>query len=169
MAFTRSLMLCSALALAGCGGGLSNSWVNPVNWFGNSRSGPVENASSTNPLIPPRRLGTRPKAVYQGRPIDQISELRVERRPGGAIIHAVGVGEVIGYYDARLTPDSIDGPINGVLGYTLEAVRPASTVGVGGQGAREVNVAVFVSDQELRDVKTIVVKGARNQRSTRRR
>lgn len=169
MAFTRSLMLCSALALAGCGGGLSNSWANPVNWFGNSRSGPVESASSNNPLIPPPRLGTRPKAVYQGQPIDQISELRIERRPGGAIIHAVGVGDVIGYYDARLEADNENGPVKGVLGYTLKAVRPASTVGVGGQSAREVNVAIFVSEQDLSDVKTIVVKGARNQRSTRRR
>ena len=169
MAITRSLMLCSALALTGCGGGLSNSWVNPVNWFGNSSSSAVDSSGVKNPLIPPRGFGKRPKAIYQGRPVDQIASLRIERRPGGAIVHAVGVSDVIGYYDARLEPMSDDGPVKGVLAYTLKAVRPASTVGVGGQAAREINVALFVSDQDLEGVRSIVVKGARNQRSTRRR
>ncbi|MGH1577101.1 hypothetical protein [Planktotalea sp.] len=169
MAFQRTLLLCSALALAGCGGGLANSWVNPGNWFGNSRSGPVEVQRTNNPLIPARSFARRPKPVYQGRPVDQISALRIERRPGGAIIHAVGVTDVIGYYDSRLEADNEDGPVKGVLSYTLTAVRPESTVGVGGEAARQINVARFVSDQDLLGVKTIVVKGARNQRSTRRR
>ncbi|MGB7317285.1 MAG: hypothetical protein WBC85_04890 [Planktotalea sp.] len=169
MAFTRSLMLCSALALAGCGGGLSNSWVNPANWFGNSRAETLGASGTQNPLIPKPSLGKRPKPVYQGQPVDQIAALRIERRPGGAIIHVVGVTDVIGYYDARLEPESLDGAVNGVLAYTLTAVRPAHTVGVGGEAARQINVARFVSDQELADVRTVTVKGARNQRSTRRR
>ena len=165
---TRTLMLCSALALAGCGGAMSNSWVNPMNWFGNSTSSAVDSTGTKNPLIPRRGFGKRPKAVYQGRPVDQIAALRIERRPGGAIIHVVGVTDVIGYYDARLEALSDDGPVKGVLGYTLKAVRPESTVGVGGEAARQINVARFVSDQDLEGVKSIVVKGARNQRSTRR-
>lgn len=169
MAFTRSLALCSALALAGCGGGLGNSWANPANWFGNSRSDAIEYAGSKNPLIPPPRLGQRPKAIYQGRPVDQISALRIERRPGGALIHVVGLGDVIGYYDAILEPENENGPVKGVLSYTLKAVRPDTTVGVGGEAARQINVALFVSDQDLVGVKSIVVKGARNKRSTRRR
>ncbi len=119
--------------------------------------------------MPPPRLGQRPKIAYQGAPVDQISALRIERRPGGAIIHTVGLTDVIGYYDARLEPDSQDGPVKGVLSYTLKAVRPESTIGVGGAAARQINVAVFVSDQDLEGVRSIVVKGARNQRSTRRR
>ena len=169
MAFTRSIMLCSALALAGCGGGLSDSWVNPTNWFGKSSAQTLESTGPRNPLIPPPRLGQRPKVAYQGQPVDQITALRIERRPGGAIIHAVGLSDVIGYYDARLEPENENGPVKGVLSYTLEAVRPASTVGVGGAAARQINVAVFVSDQDLEGVRSIVVKGAQNQRSTRRR
>lgn len=169
MSFTRPLLLCSALALAGCGGGLANSMVNPMNWFGKSRSEAVDTRRASNPLIPPQGIGKRPKPVYQGQPVDQIAALRLERRPGGAIIHVVGVSDVIGYYDARLEPDSEDGPVKGVLGYTLKAVRPEYSVGVGGTAAREINAARFVSDQDLADVKTITVRGARNQRSTRRR
>ena len=169
MSFTRPLLICSALALAGCGGGLANSMVNPVNWFGNSRGEVIDPQRANNPLIPPPGIGKRPKAIYQGQAVDQITALRLERRPGGAIIHVVGVSDVIGYYDARLEPDSEEGPVKGVLAFTLNAVRPEASIGVGGQAVREINVARFVSDQDLADVKTITVRGARNQRSTRRR
>lgn len=171
MAFARPLLLCSALALAGCGGGLANSWVNPVNWFGNSRSEAVDPRAATNPLIPARKgnMFRRGKAEYAGVPVDQITALRIERRPGGAIVHTVGVTDVIGYHNVRLEPDNENGPVDGVLAYTLKAERPSSTVGVGGEAARQINAAVFLTDQELNEIKTITVRGARNQRSTRRR
>lgn len=169
MSLTRPLLICSALALAGCGGGLANSVVNPMNWFGNARSEVIDPEYAGNALIPSRGLSQRPAAIYQGQAIDQISELRLERRPGGALIHVIGVGDVIGYYDARLEPDNAEGAVNGVLAYTLKAVRPATSVGVGGKAAREISVARFVSDQDLAGVKTVTVRGARNQQSTRRR
>ena len=139
-----------------------------MNWFGNSTGQVIDETRAGNPLIPAPGFGKRPKAVYQGQPVDQITELRIERRPGGAIIHVVGVSEVIGYFDARLEPDSEQGAVDDVLGYTLKAVRPTNSMGVGGQAAREINVARFVSDQDLAEARSIVVKGARNQRSTRR-
>lgn len=169
MAIARPLLLCSALALAGCGGGLANSWVNPMTWFGNSRSEAVDPRAASNPLIPARGFGQRPKAAYAGVPVDQITQLRVERRPGGAIIQTTGVTDVIGYYDVRLEPESEEGAVNGVLAYTFKAVRPAEPIGIGSAAARQITAAVFVTDQELAGVRTITVRGARNQRSTRRR
>lgn len=164
-----SLALCGCLVLTACGGGLANSWVNPMTWFGNSRSEAVDPRSASNPLIPAPRLGQRPKAVYAGRPVDQISELRIERLPGGAVIRVAGVTDVIGYYDVRLEPENEGNPVKGVLSYTLSAVRPERTVGVGGPAARTVNAAVSVTDQDLEGVRQITVRGARNQRTTRRR
>ena len=115
-------------------------------------------------------MGTRPKAVYAGVPVDQIKALRIERRPGGAVVHVTGVTEVIGYYDIRLEPDNEQLiPEKGVLGFTLKAVRPATTVGAGGEAGRTVNAAISLTDQEMAGVKTITVRGARNQRSSRRR
>jgi len=164
-----SLALCGCLVLSACGGGLSNSWVNPVNWFGNSRSEAIDPRRATNPLIPPPRLTERPKPVYAGQPVDQITDLRVERLPGGAVVRVTGVTDVIGYFDVRLEPDNAQGdPVDGVLGYTLRAVRPARTVGVGGAAARTVNAAVSLTDQQLSGVRQIIVRGARNQRTTRR-
>jgi len=164
-----SFALCSCLALAACGGGLANSMVNPMNWFGNSRSQAVDPRAASNPLIPPPRLGTRPKAVYAGQPVDQITGLRIERLPGGAVVRVTGVTDVIGYYDVRLEPEADGKPVKGVLAYTLKAVRPEQTVGVGGAAARTITAAVSVTDQDLEGVRQITVRGARNQQTTRRR
>lgn len=168
MAFTRPLLLCGALVLAGCGS-IATSKANPMNWFGGSTSQKVDPRSANNPLIPATNAFKRPKAVYQGQLVDQIAELRIERRPGGAVIHVVGVTDVIGYYDTKLEAENDGKPVKGVLSYALKAVRPAQTVGVGGEAARRINVATFVTDQDLAGVRSIVVKGARNQRTTRRR
>lgn len=169
MGSSRILLLCSALALAGCGGGFSNSWANPGNWFGNSRGQAIEARGSTNPLIPQRSLLRRAKPEYSGQPVDQIKSLRVERKPGGAIIHVVGVADGIGYYDVRMRSDTPDGPVKGVLSFTLRAEAPGNLIRGGSEAARQITAARLVSDQELEGVRTIVVKGARNQRSTRRR
>lgn len=166
---SRILILCSALALAGCGGGLANSWVNPGNWFGQSRGEALGAEGSTNPLIPSRSILVRQQSEYAGQPVAQIKSLRVERKPGGAIIHVVGIEDSIGYYDVRLEADNEGEPLKGVLSYTLKAVRSTNAIRGGGEAARQINAAVYVSDQNLSGAKTIVVKGARNQRSTRRR
>jgi len=169
MAFNRSLLLCSALVLAGCGGGLANSWVNPGNWFGQSRGEALAADGPVNPLIPKRSLLKRAKVPYQGTAVDQITELRIERLPGGAIIRVVGVADAIGYYDVRLQSDTDGKPVKGVLSYTLNAARPAELIQGGGAAARQITAARYVSDQDLEGVRTITVRGARNQRSTRRR
>lgn len=163
------LTLCACLALSACGGGLANSVVNPMNWFGNSRSEAVDPRRATNPLIPPPRLGSRPKAIYAGQPVDQITALRVDRLPGGAVIQVTGVTDVIGYYDVRLEPDNDGNPVKGVLSYTLKAARPERTIGVGGEAARQVTAAVSLTEQDMEGVRQITVRGARNQRTTRRR
>lgn len=169
MAFTRSLLLCGALALAGCGGGLSNSWVNPSNWFGKSSNEALAAGAEVNPLIPKARAWKRKKAPYQGTAVDQIKSLRIERRPGGAIIHVVAIADGIGYYDVRMQSDTDGKPENGVLTYTLRAERPAKLIRGGNEAARRITAARYVTDQDLEGVRKITVKGARNQSTTSRR
>lgn len=166
---TRPLLLCAVLVLAGCSGGLSNSWVNPGNWFGESRSEAVSAEGTVNPLIPKRGLLQRKEVEYQGQPVAQIKSLRIERKPGGALIHVVGVTDSIGYYDVRLQAENEGVPVNGVLSYTLRAVRGANAIAGGSEAARQINAARYISDQDLEGARSIVVKGAQNQRSTRRR
>jgi len=163
-----ALMLCGTLVLAGCGR-LSNTVANPMNWFGRSSSTEIVQATGVaNPLIPAPRLGSRPRVGYQGRVVDQVATLRIERRPGGEVILASGVTSVIGYFDARLVAENDGEPVNGVLSYELKAVPPSQTVGVGTQRARTITVAQAVTDQDLAGVRAIVVKAAQNQRTVRR-
>ncbi|MHA6323976.1 hypothetical protein [Roseivivax sp. CAU 1753] len=157
----------AGLVLAGCG-----SRLNPFNWFGPARSVPVASSEATaevNPLIPARRAGSSifraQEAAYQGRPIAQIADLAIERRPGGAVITATGVAPTPGRYDARLTPIEIDDTAR--LIYSLDAALAPGPAGTGAN-ARSVTVAVYLTDQELSGVREIEVRGANNALVTRR-
>ncbi|MCR8826662.1 hypothetical protein [Pseudosulfitobacter koreensis] len=175
MRLTLSALLISSLALGGCAA-VRDSRVNPFNWFGSSRSEPVvaEPAASTNPLIPVGGVGLfqRGRAernLYQGAPIDTVSDLVVERVPGGAIIRASGISPTQGLYEVQLTPENEDDEaVDGVLSYRLEGRLPENAPAGGSVATRTVTAAHAVTEQQLRGVTTIRVVGATNARTTRR-
>lgn len=167
-----STLLVATLVLSACAT-VRDSRVNPLNWFGQSRSEPVEVVENTNPLIPKRGgLFARDReraAAYQGRPFDQVSDLRVERVPGGAIVRATGLAERQGIYAVQLTPENEDlEPVDGVLTFRLEGVLPDRATRIGAVPTREVTAGFQLTDGDLRGVRTIRVEGARNVRSVRR-
>ena len=168
---TLTIVLLSGLTLGACG--LSDSRINPLNWFGRSQSVPVAPQASTNPLIP-QGGGLfsgfrRQEAVYAGQPFAQITDLTVEPVPGGAIIRATGLAERQGVYDVRLIPVT-EGEVaqNGVLAYRLEGVRPRRNTPVGTVPTRQVIAARKVTDQTLRGVREIRVEGRLNAQVARR-
>ena len=170
---TFSALLVSTLVLTGCAT-VRDSRVNPFNWFGNARSEPLTQAEvNTNPLIPTRSglfASARAKeAVYTGRPFDQVTDLTIERVPGGALIRVTGLAARQGIYDVQLTPANEDElPVDGVLTYRLEGVEPARNTPVGAQPTREVVAARKITDQTLAGVQTIRVEGQRNALTSRR-
>ena len=163
---TTLLILATALALSACG--FRDSRINPFNWFGQSRSVPVVRAeASTNPLIPQRGglfSGLRKQEeVYAGRPFEQITDLTIERVPGGAIVRATGLAARQGIYAVQLTPANEDElPVDGVLTYRLEGVRPDRNTPVGTVPTREVIAARRLTDQTLAGVRAIRVEGQLN-------
>ena len=167
----RSLgaFLAVALVLSGCAA-VRASRYNPFNWFGRSSSQPVAAAGEdVNPLIPRRRASIfrddRP-VVYQGRLIGEVSELLVERRPGGAVIRATGVADRMGPWDVRLVKVDEESA-DGVLTFDMRNLRQPGPAG-GSEWARSVTAAVALSDNDLAGIRTIRVKGARNVRTVRR-
>lgn len=167
-------LLVSTLILSACGA-IRDSRVNPFNWFGGARSEPVEagDPQSTNPLIPTRGglFGPRPvrEEAYEGKPIERVSSLIVERVPGGAIVRATGVARLQGVYAAQLTPTTEDEtPVDGVLTYRLEALKPDTVQVQGTVATREVTVGRALTAQQLAGVRTIRVEGATNAMVTRR-
>jgi hypothetical protein len=168
MRIPLSALLISTLLLSACGG-FRDSRVNPMNWFGNSRSEPVNNGT-VNALIPQRRGGMlrREALPYQGTAVDTITELQVERAAGGAIVRVTGVARTLGSYEVFLTSDTENKPVDGVLTFTLKALVPKGAPAQGSAIAREISAAKFVTDRQLDGVRTIRVLAASNARSVRR-
>ena len=170
---TFSAILVSTLVLTGCAT-VRDSRVNPFNWFGTARSEPItRQEASTNPLIPQRTglfsSSRNKEVVYAGRPFDQIIDLTIEEVPGGAVVRATGRADRQGIYEVQLTPANEDEePVEGVLTYRLEGVRPDRNTAIGTVPTREVTAGRKLTDQQLRGVRIIRVEGALNAQVTRR-
>ena len=163
---TLSLILASTLILGGCGA-VRDSRVNPINWFGTERSAPPAPENSANPLIPTQSAifsGFRRKeAVYDGQLFDQVTDLTIERVPGGVILRATGLAARQGNYAVQLTPANAEElPVGGVLTYRLEGKRPDAATPVGPRPTREVIAGRRLSDQLLAGVREIRVEAQRN-------
>lgn len=141
----------AVLLLSAC-----ESKLNPMNWFGNSTEERVSALPETGEMVDPRPL------------VDQISALAVERVPGGAIVRATGLPERQGYWEAALVPAPQDETPNATAVFQFRAIPPLEPTAQGTPQSREILAAVFLSDQSLQGVRTIVVQGARNRRSVRR-
>jgi hypothetical protein len=174
MRISLSVLLVASLSLGACGF-VRDSAINPVNWFGRSTSEAVAPTDDkpVNPLIPQKsglfanRAGK--DATYAGTPFDEITDLTVERIPGGAIIRVRGLAARQGVYSVRLTPDNTEElPVDGVLTYRLEGVEPDRATPIGTPPTREVTAARKVTNQDLVGVRTIRVEGLRNAQVARR-
>jgi len=143
--------------VAGCGR-IGESRLNPFNWFGRSVS------AST---IAPEGGYVEQEEDLRGL-MDQVTDLSIERTPGGAIIRATGLPPEQGYYDGELVSLSKGEAVNGVLEYQFRVRPPLRATRVSTMPSREVIVAVFVTNQVLADTREIRVVAARNSRTTRR-
>lgn len=140
----------AALPVAGCGR-IRESRFNPFNWFGRDRNTTVVVGERAD--IDPRPL------------VDQVLSMSVEQAQGGAIIRATGLPPTQGYWDAELLDDSRTA---GVLTYQFRLQRPLTPQRTSTTWSREVEVATFVTDQELQGIREIQVLGARASRAARR-
>ena len=185
------VLLMSTLVLSGCGG-WSVSRANPKNWFGRSTSevivatdpgagqdveyNPLIENTERSALIRKNKttiqksglLRRRDKVVaYEGTLVDQITDLNVEPTPTGAIVRVTGLPSREGAFDVRLLRENEDGPVDGVMTYTLNAYQPIQTRR-GSERTRTVRAGDFLSNDELARTTTIRVQGARNVRTTQR-
>ena len=147
----RFVVLGLGLALAGCGG-LRESRLNPFNWF--RRSEPRETIVLPGEETDPRGL------------VETVLSMDVEPIPGGAIVRARGLTPTQGWWNAELVGRDVDE--NGVLVYEFRLLPPVGQTDVNTQRSREIDVAIYISDIKLANVREIVVQGATNARSARR-
>lgn len=144
-------MVALVLALSGCG--LRESRLNPFNWFGGgSREETVADVDFVT------RSDRRPL-------IDTVTELTVERLPGGILVRATGLPPQQGWHSAELVAENAGTPVEGVLTFAFRAAPPTSPTRVSTPQSREIVVATFVPDVTLANVRRIRVAGARNVRT----
>lgn len=152
--------------LTGCSG-LSQSRLNPLNWFGKSQ--PIAHFDAGNQAIILPTLAPRNgyPVLIETRPLTpNIATLRIEKTSTGAIITASSDLPSIGYFDAELVP--VGDVENGVLTLEFRLRTPTSPRQTGTAAQRRVTVARSISRIELQSISRIIVHSASGSRQVRR-
>ncbi|MCV2864158.1 hypothetical protein [Defluviimonas sp. WL0075] len=153
---TVLMAIAIALSLAGCAK-VRESKLNPFNWFGRSKEAPAQ-VQETASGVPndPRLL------------VAQVTELVVERMPEGAIVRATGLPPTQGWWKAELVAENGGDPVEGVMTYRFVIAPPVGAKPASTPQSREVTAAAFLSNIKLESIRSIVVTGEANSRSSKR-
>lgn len=155
---SRIILIVTVFALVSGCARISDSRLNPLNWFG--RGERVANDGSSGLL--PRGYGAEDSRPY----VAAITELKAEKLYDGAILRVTGITPALGYWDAELIKDPQSD--EGTLAYQFRMRPPLTTEIVGTKLQRQVDVAVKLTSQDLNGIKRITVRSASNTLSTRR-
>ncbi len=144
------LALCAGLTACSA---IRESRINPFNWFGRDRS---EQAEVTDEAFirDPRQF------------VREVLSVKVEPTPEGAIITAVGLPPVQGFWNAELLPAPGEDPSRLILEFRV--APPEFRTRQGTQQSREIITGLAVSNRALESLREIVVIGQQNRRSVRR-
>jgi hypothetical protein len=147
----RTLAALVALALlAGCAG-LSQSRLNPMNWFG-PRDKTYSEFSTERP-VDPRPL------------IEIVQDVTIEPLPAGALVRTSGLAASQGYWMADLIVNKVDETGNLVIEF--RAIPALAGAAVSTPRSREITAAVSLRADTLASAKRITVRGAQNEKSAR--
>ena len=159
----RTTLLSTAvlLTLSGCAR-ISDSRLNPFNWFGGSREATAPEPVEIRPLVPERRI----TQIVDGRQmVSSVTALRVDRAPSGAIVRATGVAPTQGFYNAELVDAGVN---NGVLLLEFRAQAPSGFEAEGTARSRQINAAYVIDAADLSGIRTVRVQAASNARTSAR-
>ncbi|MBT8409388.1 MAG: hypothetical protein KJN93_07165 [Alphaproteobacteria bacterium] len=152
MKIAVTLGLCAVL-LAGCSR-VSESRLNPLNWFRSEPEAPAQ-------LVPNRARATDPRPL-----VPQITGLRLDPAPGGAILVARGLAARQGAHDAALVFVATQNPA--LIGFEFRAEAPEPGTPIGAPATRNITAARFLSDADLAGIRQIQVLAADGGRALRR-
>ena len=106
--------------------------------------------------------------------VADVTDVRIEQTPGGAILHAIGLPQTQGYWDVALVRDRSTPQSGDTLRYNFRVRPPVDATGqpivapTGSAASREVHAAVFIERSTLVGIRQIVVTGDQSSRSARR-
>ena len=123
--------------------------MNPFNWFGGDRE---------------ERLSIDPEELPQDRRplVREITSVKIEAVPEGAILRAIGLPPTQGFWQAELVERPQEDPT--LLVYEFLSLPPLRPNPVGTSASRELVVGRALSSRKLQGIKRIVVVGRQNQR-----
>lgn len=145
--------LAISLTVTACGR-ISESRVNPLNWFGRDDRSETVAVTDEAFLRDPRPF------------VAQVISLKVESTPEGAIISAVGLPALQGYWNAELI--EVDRDTDSTLTYEFRVTPPKFQTAQSTQRSREIIISEAVSTSRLNKVRTITVIGQGNRRTISR-
>ncbi len=149
------------LTLSGCAR-ISESRLNPFNWFGSSTEAAVTEPAERRPLVPESRRNVE----VDGRIlVDSITSLNVDRAPSGAIVRVVGVAPTQGFFNAELVNRGVE---NGVLILEFRAQAPNRLEVPGTTRSRQISAAYVIDSIDLSGIRTVRVQAATNARTSGR-
>lgn len=129
------------------------SRLNPLNWFGGAERQDVAAEEQADTPTDPRLL------------VAEVTDLRVESLPSGALITATGLPTRQGYWQAELVEVSRE---DGRITYEFRIFPPPGDTPQGNPASRQVITATDLSVQDLASIREIVVQGAGNRLVSRR-
>lgn len=132
------------------------SRLNPFNWFGGSEPAPAQVVEQVVPVVEDHRLLAQ-----------QITELHIDRMPGGAIVRATAVMASQGWWEAELVARDED-PADGDLVLEFRVLPPVATTATGTPRSRQVTAATYLPDLRLERITRLSVVGETNGLTSRR-
>ena len=118
-------LLIASLAVSGCGR-ISESRINPRNWFGHSREDRRPDLGPTSNVIDNRAL------------VPAVTAMTIEATSSGAIVRAEAVMPSAGWWDPALVPENFGRPQGGVLTFRFVAAAPRAPVAEQNPAARTI-------------------------------
>lgn len=156
---TKPLLAALALSMtvSACGA-VRESRFNPFNWFGGATSAPATAA--------PERLVAADRRELAA----QITDLRIEPTPDGAILRVTALPPTQGYWDAVLVPLQSGAEIEetGKVTFEFRYRKPLEPMAVSAPQARQIVAAAFITKRRLELITEIQVTGATNTLTSRR-
>ena len=142
-----------SVALTGCAR-VSESKLNPLNWFDRAPEATSGETVQRKPLVPAQAEVTIIDARVL---IETLTSAYLEPSSDGAIQRATGIAASQGYFNAELVLVDI---ASGVLTYDFRVERPTGYEAIGSAASRQITVATAIDAASLRGVRGVVVRGA---------
>lgn len=145
-----SAVLALCLATAGCGDRISG-------WFSQPEADSLEPEGGYSPAV-----------VDSRGLVANVTGMRVENTPGGAIVYATGLPPTQEFWDVDLVRIEGDDIPASELRYEFRVRAPVGEAAIGTQESRDLEAAAFATNLDLRGIRRITVIGQENSRSAAR-